>query len=74
MPKIDAVLAILQAAMTYGNNPAINEMFARIAANRNQLQSACEEQPDRSDQIAATIVGVAMGASPVPSWLSIALQ
>jgi beta-phosphoglucomutase-like phosphatase (HAD superfamily) len=69
MPKVDALLNIVQAAMTFSNDARVNSMYAQLAANRNQLQSLLEGIPDAADQLANQAVGFAVGSAGKPNWI-----
>jgi hypothetical protein len=70
MPKVDVVLNIVQAAMTYSNNSAINALYANLAVNRNQLQWICQGQPDNGDIMAEEAVRYALGVGPKPGFMA----
>jgi hypothetical protein len=69
MPKIDVVLNIIQAAMTYSNNPAVNKLYALLAVNRNELQGICENQPGNGDLMADEAVMFAIDQALKPRWM-----
>jgi len=69
MAKIDVVLAIVQAAMTYSNDPAVNALYARMASNRDQLQGVCQNQDQTADILARDAVLAAVNQQGDPHWM-----
>jgi hypothetical protein len=70
MSKVDVVLNIVQAAMTYSNNSSVNALYALLGVNRNQLQWVCQSQPDNGDVMAQDAVEFALGMKPKPSFMT----
>jgi hypothetical protein len=70
MPKVDVLLALVQAATTYGNDQRINAMYALLAVNRNQLQWIVQNQPDNGDVMATDAVLYSVGKQNKPAWMA----
>jgi hypothetical protein len=70
MPKVDVMMNIIQAALTFGNDARLNSMYAQLGVNRNQLESMLEEHPEAADQLAAQAVGFALGLAGKPVWIA----
>jgi hypothetical protein len=70
MPKVDIMLAIVQAAMTFGNNPQINKVYADLCFHRSTLFWICERQDDNGDKMAAAAVQYASGHGEKPTWMT----
>lgn len=70
MPKVDVMLNIVLAAITFGNDPRINKLYADLAVTKNTLYWICQNQPDNGDIQAQDAVRYAIGQGPKPGWMS----
>lgn len=72
MPKVDIMLAIVQASIMLANDPRVNKVFADLANARSTLQWICQNQDDNGDVMARDAVLYAMGQSPKPQFMQAA--
>ena len=79
MPKVDIVLAIMQAAManshyaaSYGSTEQarLRKLYADMSNARNTLQGICQNQLDAGDVMAEDCVAYACANGPKPPWLT----